>query len=249
MTSYHSTSWSKNSPTFFKLGLVISLALSIVIINYETNIKIDHGPTFLDDVFHVWETEVQSHTEVLPVVSKPSPKPVILETAKIVISDKADEQPLEDIKENPPQVLNTSDHINYESKESSASLVISEKPDESNKVYITVENMPYLSYCENVNIESERRLCTQENLLNYIRKHLKYPTIAREIGIQGVVVVSFVIDKSGLARDFTILRDIGGGCGQEAVRILGKAGDWSPGVQNNKPVHVKYTVPIKFSLQ
>ncbi len=124
-------------------------------------------------------TEVQSHSEVLPVIPNPIPKPVVIETAKIIISNKADEQQLEDIKENVPQVLNPSEHINHESKELSASLVISETPVGSNKVFITVENMPYLSRCENVDIESERRLCTQENLLNYIRKHLKYPNIAR----------------------------------------------------------------------
>lgn len=249
MSYYNSTSWSKNSPTYFKLGLVISLAFSILVINYESKFKLDHGPILMEDVFNLWETEVQSHSEVLPVISKPITKPVFIETAKIVVSDKADEQQMERIKEEIPHVLNESNHFMTPILSESVSLPLKEDLiPEPNKIFTAVENMPFLSSCENVSNESERRLCTQENLLRYIRKNLKYPAVARENGIQGVVVVSFLIDKTGLVKDFVILRDIGGGCGQEAISILNKAGSWSPGVQNNKPVDVKYTIPIKFSL-
>jgi periplasmic protein TonB len=248
MSYYHPTSWSKNSPTYFKLGLVISLALAIFIINYETKIKIDQVPTFLEDVFNVWETEVQSHSEVIPKISEPIQKPVVIETAKIIISNKADEQQLEDIKKLVPEVSNSSSiGVPKETEFVDVPIKI-ESTYDSDKIYTRVENMPFLSSCENLTIESERILCTQEQLMSFIRKNLKYPAIARDATIQGVVVVSFIIDKHGEAKDFTILRDIGGGCGQEAVKTLRKVGPWNPGFQNGRRVNVKYNMPIRFSL-
>lgn len=250
MSYHHTTAWAKNSPTYFKIGLVISLSLSILIINYETSIKINPGRPFYEDIAHIFETQIFTHSESAPVPTKTFQKPVLIETAKIVTTDIAEERQMEVVKENIP--IGSDENPNVLPVETGLTIVTSIKneiPADANKIYTAVENMPYLSNCEYEQIESERRLCTQERLLSYIRQYLKYPVVAREAGIEGVVVVSFVINIQGEAQDFTIEREIGGGCGQEAVKVLSKVGTWNPGMQNGRRVNVKYHMPIKFSLQ
>ncbi|WP_413669726.1 energy transducer TonB [Mucilaginibacter sp. Mucisp86] len=81
---------------------------------------------------------------------------------------------------------------------------------------------------------------------NYISKNLKYPEIARLIGINGKVVLSFIIEKNGEVSTVTPMNCIGAGCEAEAVKVLEQSPKWLPGIQNSKPVRVQYTVPITF---
>lgn len=82
----------------------------------------------------------------------------------------------------------------------------------------------------------------------YLQKNMKYPPIARENNITGRVIVSFVVEKNGDLTDIKVLRGIGGGCDEEAVRVLKAAPAWRPGVQNGRNVRVAYTMPIFFQL-
>jgi protein TonB len=82
----------------------------------------------------------------------------------------------------------------------------------------------------------------------YLQKNMKYPPIARENNITGRVIVSFVVEKNGELTDIKVLRGIGGGCDEEAVRVLKNAPAWKPGVQNGRSVRVAYTMPIFFQL-
>jgi periplasmic protein TonB len=82
----------------------------------------------------------------------------------------------------------------------------------------------------------------------YLRKNLKYPPMARENNITGRVIMSFVVEKNGTLTDIKVLRGIGGGCDEEASRVLRKAPAWKPGIQNGRPVRVAYTMPIFFQL-
>lgn len=82
----------------------------------------------------------------------------------------------------------------------------------------------------------------------YLQKNLKYPPIARENNITGRVIMSFVVEKNGQLTDIKVLRGIGGGCDEEAVRVLKNAPAWKPGQQNGRPVRVAYTMPIFFQL-
>jgi protein TonB len=84
--------------------------------------------------------------------------------------------------------------------------------------------------------------------LNYISKNLHYPDVARLIGINGKLNVSFVVDRYGRITDVTPKNCIGAGCEAEAVRLLEMSPTWMPGIQNGKPVRVMYSVPISFSL-
>jgi protein TonB len=85
-----------------------------------------------------------------------------------------------------------------------------------------------------------------------LMKHLasaKYPAIARENNIQGRVYISFVVDKDGKIKDAKVLRGIGGGCDEEALRVVKNMPDWKPGKQNGRPVQVQYQVPVNFTLK
>ncbi|NGM67176.1 energy transducer TonB [Sphingobacterium sp. SGR-19] len=83
--------------------------------------------------------------------------------------------------------------------------------------------------------------------VNWVGKNYAYPDRALEQGIKGSVIATFVVETDGSLTDIAILRDIGFGTGDEAIRVLKKAAKWKPGVQNGLPVRVKYTLPIKLN--
>lgn len=89
----------------------------------------------------------------------------------------------------------------------------------------------------------------EAELFNYLQKNINYPVLAKENNITGVVPLSFVINKDGSVSDVQILRDIGGGCGKEAVRVVKAMPKWSPGEANGHAVKVRYTLPVRFQLE
>jgi protein TonB len=89
----------------------------------------------------------------------------------------------------------------------------------------------------------------EKDLLAYLAGNIRYPELARENGIEGVVVLTFVVDKDGQVRDVKIVKDIGGGCGKEAVRVAQGMPRWRPGEAAGHPVKVRFTLPVKFQLK
>ena len=86
-------------------------------------------------------------------------------------------------------------------------------------------------------------------LYEYLGKNIKYPQIARESGIQGRVFVNFVVEPDGSVSNVKVMRGIGGGCDEEAVRVIKTMPKWKPGKQRGKAVRVTYTIPVVFKLQ
>ncbi len=89
----------------------------------------------------------------------------------------------------------------------------------------------------------------EAELMKYLGKNTKYPAIAKDAGIQGTVFVTFVVDTDGKVKDVRVLRSIGGGCDEEAIRVVENMPDWSPGRQRGKNVKVQYNLPIRFTLR
>jgi protein TonB len=87
-----------------------------------------------------------------------------------------------------------------------------------------------------------------EKFYSYVQKTVKYPPMAAENNIQGKVFLSFVVEKNGELTDIHVDRKLGGGTDEEAVRVLKASPRWTPGIQNGKPVRVKYNIPISFTL-
>jgi len=85
-----------------------------------------------------------------------------------------------------------------------------------------------------------------EALYKWLHDNTKYPQLARETGISGTVYVSFVIERDGSVTDINLMNNIGGGCGEEALRVMNLMPKWKAGRQNNKPVRVQLNLPIKF---
>lgn len=146
---------------------------------------------------------------------------------------------IEDIKEDvgkdtkegndeaPPEVLDNPTDKVVEAKE---------EPKVDNTVYEFVEKNPSFPGGE-------------AELLAYLGGNIKYPQFAQESGIKGRVYVQFVVERDGSITEVKTVRDIGGGCGKEAERVVRSMPKWSPGEQNGRPVRVKYTLPVLFALK
>ncbi|MBP7496944.1 MAG: TonB family protein [Bacteroidales bacterium] len=105
-----------------------------------------------------------------------------------------------------------------------------------NKPYLIVEQMPEFPGGE-------------EKLLKYLQNNIVYPQTAKENNITGKVFVTFVISRDGAVKDVKVLKGIGGGCDEEAVRVIKNMPKWQPGKQDGKSVDVRFNLPIKFALQ
>jgi TonB family protein len=108
--------------------------------------------------------------------------------------------------------------------------------DDTRSVFISVREMPSFPGGEVAR-------------LKYLARNLRYPAQAAEEGIQGTVYVSFVVKKNGNLADIKILKGIGGGCDDEALRVVKKMPTWIPGAQNGKNVPVLYTLKVDFRLR
>ena len=86
-------------------------------------------------------------------------------------------------------------------------------------------------------------------MMEYIQKNIKYPMMARESDIQGRVFVNFVVEPNGTITNVTVMRGIGGGCDEEALRVVQSMPNWKPGKQRGSAVRCSFTVPIIFKLQ
>lgn len=86
-------------------------------------------------------------------------------------------------------------------------------------------------------------------LIDYLKKNVRYPSRAREFNVQGLVVSRFVIEADGSITNIEILRGIGAGCDEEAIRVIESMPQWEPGVQNGIHVPVMYTLPIRFIMK
>ena len=84
---------------------------------------------------------------------------------------------------------------------------------------------------------------------NWVQQNVKFPQIALENGIQGRVVLSFVIEKDGRLTNIQVLQTPDRSLSEEAIRVLSKSPKWSPGKQRNQVVRVKYTLPVDFRVQ
>ena len=85
-------------------------------------------------------------------------------------------------------------------------------------------------------------------LNKFIIENIAYPKTAKESGLQGAVYVSFIVDTDGSVTGVKVKKGIGGGCDEEAMRVVKMMPKWKPGTDNGKKVKVSFTLPIKFQL-
>ena len=107
---------------------------------------------------------------------------------------------------------------------------------EETKIFTVVEQMPMFPGGDAA-------------LMGYLRDNIHYPTVAAENGVQGRVVVGFVVERDGSITDVNILRSVDPSLDREAMRVVKSMPRWTPGKQNGSAVRVKYQVPVTFRLQ
>lgn len=88
----------------------------------------------------------------------------------------------------------------------------------------------------------------QEALIKYLQANISYPEEAKKKGITGTVYVSFMVKADGSVSNPKVLKGVGGGCNEEAIRVVSGMPRWKPGMSQGKPVDVMFTLPIKFAL-
>ena len=110
------------------------------------------------------------------------------------------------------------------------------KISKSKKIYDVVDEMPVFPGGNGA-------------LLEYLATHVKYPVVAQENGVQGRVIVSFVVERDGSITDVRVVRSVDPSLDREAARVVSSMPRWTPGKQNGSAVRVKYNVPVMFKLQ
>ena len=110
------------------------------------------------------------------------------------------------------------------------------KPEVATKVFDVVEEMPSVPGGNGA-------------LMSYLNSNTKYPVVAQENGVQGRVIISFVVERDGSISDVKVARSVDPSLDREAQRVVKSMPRWTPGKQNGQTVRVKYTVPVVFRLQ
>jgi protein TonB len=206
---------------FFEVGLIIALLVVFAAFEYKSYDKqtIDLQQRAVDD----------TPEEIIPITEHkppppPPPPPKQVTQIKIVEDDVEVEDEIEiDVEADDETV------VEYVPVEEEEEIVEAE-------IFTVVESMP------------EFPGGTGE-LYKYLGQSIKYPPLAKESGIQGRVFVNFVVEPDGSISNVKVLRGIGGGCDEEAVRVVESMPSWKPGKQRGKAVRVSYNLPIKFTLQ
>jgi len=103
-------------------------------------------------------------------------------------------------------------------------------------IYTVVEEQPGFPGGENARIK-------------FLQGNIRYPEQAKDLGIQGRVFITFVVEVDGSISEVRVVRGIGGGCDEEAIRVIKLMPKWNPGKAKGIPVRVQFNLPIKFTLE
>ena len=214
----------KKKGIFLQIGLIV--ALSLLWGAFEWKSDIDKDSAFAQkQAVDVEEEVIPITTQVKPPPPPPPPPPAMSETFKLV----EDDVELED------EFV----AVDVEATEETVIDVVIEEEEEvvEEEVFLRVEKMPTFKGGD------------LNTFRNWVQGRLKYPTIAAENGIQGVVYLEFVVNGKGEVCKIRTLRGVDPLIDKEAERVVKTSPKWSPGEQRGKAVSVKYTLPIKFVLQ
>ena len=216
----------KRRGMFLEIGLAVILAAALVAFNvksYEKEVK--EVSTRTADV-EIEADIIQTEQEETP--PPPPEEPEVVATELNIVENDA-----EDIHE--IGIVNAEARAD-EALEFTRVEVTEEVEEAEEEVFLVVEEDP----------EFPGGL---DALSKFIADNIKYPQLAKENNITGRVFVSFVVEKDGRVGQVKILRDIGGGCGNEAVRVVKMMPKWKPGKQRGKAVRTQFNLPVNFDLQ
>ena len=246
---YPAVDFFKYSGTFTNLGLAIALGLTVLLFGWT-----QYQPKAPDVDLSLLELEEEievapPRTDEPPPPPPPPPPPVVEEVPDDVVIKDPPKFASNDI-DTKTEVPQDTTHRKKKPKAPAKKKVKKKKVAE---VFKVVEQMPRFPGCEDMaGSDAEKKQCADKKMLEFIYKNIKYPAIARENGVEGQVVVQFVVEPSGEVSGVEVLRDIGAKCGDEAKRVvelMNKKGiKWTPGRQRGQNVRVQFILPVKFKL-
>ena len=207
---------------FFEIGLVIALALVLFSFNHKSYEKRTYSM--------MQQKADNAPEEMVPITEQkvkppPPPPPKTVTQIKIVNND---------VKVNEDIDIDVDANMNTKVDEYVPPEEDEQVPEQH--IFMVVEKMP--SFPGGVGA-----------LMKFLASHIKYPELAKESGIQGRVFINFVVEPDGSIDHVKVLRGIGGGCDEEAVRVVKSMPKWIPGKQRGKPVRVSFNLPVKFTLE
>lgn len=208
---------------FMQIGLIIALGLVLAAFSYKTFER----TSVLNFQLQVDDTP----EEIIPITKQevkppPPPPPKQVTIINIVEDDVEVEDEIEiDVEADQETIID--DFV---------PMVEEEEEVAEMEIFTVVEAMPQFPGGDMARMK-------------FLQENIKYPQMARESGIQGTVYVTFVVEPNGSVSDVRVLRGIGGGCDEEAIRVIKQMPSWEPGMQRGKPVRVQFNMPIKFTLQ
>ena len=212
--------------TFALIGLVVTLFIVWRVFEYKS-----YDKQIVDDLQKTVEVIEEEMVEITkqeqPKPQPPAPKPQVTQI-EIVDNEEEIEEEIEiDAEVSQDEVLEEYDFTPPE---------IEEEEIVEAEIFKVVEEMPEFPG-------------GAAKMMEFIQKNIKYPMMARESDIQGRVFVNFVVDPDGSITNVTVMRGIGGGCDEEALRVVQSMPNWKPGKQRGSAVRCSFTVPIIFKLQ
>jgi protein TonB len=212
------------STLFFFVGLCLSMLLTIMA--FEWRFYADYSLVDLGEVKSNMEELVE-----IPLTQQPPPPPPKVVQPEIV--EVANEEEItEDIKVDFDISMNEETVV-----EVVVAPAIASEPEEevADEIFTFVEQKP-------------EPVGGIQAFYDFVAQNMKYPSQAARMGIEGKVFVQFVVEKDGSLTDIQVVKGIGAGCDEEAIRVLKMAPKWSPGKQRGVPVRVRNIFPIVFRL-
>ncbi|MCK5781645.1 MAG: energy transducer TonB [Flavobacteriales bacterium] len=221
---------------FMQIGLILSLLAVYLVLEYKSY---DHEVASLGDEQIVLEDE-----EIIPITERqqqkppPPPPPPPQEQIVVVKDDVELEEELQ---------IESTETDEEEAVEIEDVAVEDEEEEVFN--FQVVESQPIYPGCEKEKDKQAKYICFQKKIMRHVKKNFKYPEIAKEMGIQGRVIVQFVIEKDGSIKQAKVLRGVDKNLDKEALRIVSKIPKMTPAKQRGKSVPVSFMLPITFKLQ
>lgn len=222
--------------TWLLMGGVVALALLFVV--FEWSVSEDDGEdlsplvtsmSFEEDIVPI---AMQPFEEFLPPPPVAAPAPVQLDNLQVV-EDTAEVAEVDFASTEGPEAQVAL----LESVETVAAESVSDESVSDEAVdYMYVERIPQFPNGG------------QAALRRYLSTHIKYPDVALSKGIQGCVVCQFIVNRDGSVVDVKIIQGVDAALDKEAIRVLSAMPRWEPGVQQGKPVRVRFTLPVMFRL-
>ena len=218
----------KKKGLHLEIGLVTILALVLVAFNLRSTDKKDSGFAQQMVSTEMEEEIIQTQEEQdIPEPEPEQPEPEVTTELEVVDDDA-------DIK-NELGIVDAGDNANKQQEEVVITDVGGEETVEEEEIFVFVEEYP--SYPGG-----------EDALYKYLYDNIQYPDVARDNNITGTVIIRFVVEKDGSITKAAVAREIGGGCGKEALRVVNAMPKWKPGKQSGKAVRTEFTLPVQFQL-